>query len=162
VPPFVETTRSVEETLALGARLGAALRTGDFVALEGELGAGKTRLVEGIARGFGVDPARRIPSPTFTLVNEHPGRGLLIHADLYRLAGAEELYELGWREYLSGSALVVVEWLSRVGRTIEVAPVDRLDVTIEIVGGDTREVSFEASGDRSDVVLRMLTEHSAP
>jgi tRNA threonylcarbamoyladenosine biosynthesis protein TsaE len=147
------TTASTEETVALGARLGALLGPGDFVAIEGELGAGKTRLVEGIARGFGVDPDRRIPSPTFTLVNEHPGRALLVHADLYRLHGAAELEGLGWREYLAGGALVVVEWLSVVGHEASDAPADRLEISIEMLGSDARRIRLTATGPQAARVL---------
>jgi tRNA threonylcarbamoyladenosine biosynthesis protein TsaE len=150
------TTASTDETVALGARLGAALGPGDFVAIEGELGAGKTRLVEGIARGLGVDPERRIPSPTFTLVNEHQGRCLLVHADLYRLHGADELEGLGWREYLAGEALVVVEWLSVVGRGSAIAPHDRLEIQLDILGPESRRVRLSATGPRAAHVLTAI------
>jgi tRNA threonylcarbamoyladenosine biosynthesis protein TsaE len=150
------TTASTEETVALGARLGAALGPGDFVAIEGELGAGKTRLVEGIARGIGVDPERRIPSPTFTLVNEHRGRCLLVHADLYRLHGPDELEGLGWREYLAGDALVVVEWLSIVGREPSIAPADRLEIQVDVLGPEARRVRITATGSRAADVLSAI------
>jgi tRNA threonylcarbamoyladenosine biosynthesis protein TsaE len=149
-------TASTEQTVALGARLGAVLGPGDFVAIEGELGAGKTRLVEGIARGLGVDPERRIPSPTFTLVNEHRGRCLLVHADLYRLHGADELAGLGWREYLAGEAVVVVEWLSVVGRDPSIAPTDRLEIQIDVLGPEARRVRLIATGPRAAYVLTAL------
>src|SRR5690242_12469934 len=118
-------TRSVDETVAIGRRLGAVLQPGDFVALEGPLGAGKTRFVEGLARGLGVDEGTPIPSPTYTLVNEHAGRFELLHADLYRLDGPDELEGIGWSDYLVRDAILVVEWLSVVGR--EGAPVDRIE-----------------------------------
>ncbi len=146
---FEGTSRSEEETVALGERLGARLQAGDFVALEGPLGAGKTRLVAGIARGLGVDPDRRVPSPTFTLVNEHPGRCALVHADLYRLEGPAALEQLGWRELLARDAVLVVEWLSSVGRDAESAPADRLEVTISIVDPATRRIAIAATGPRS-------------
>jgi len=146
-------TRSVEETIALGERLGALLEAGDFVSLEGPLGAGKSRLVEGIARGLGVDRDRRIPSPTFTIVNEHQGRLLLVHADLYRLRSAEELAEIGWRDYLRGEAVVAVEWLSVVGE--DMAPADRLDVVLEMAG-DERSIELIARGPRAAKVVEGL------
>ena len=151
-------TASVEETIAFGARLGAVLEAGDFVVLEGPLGAGKSRFVEGLARGLGVDPARRIPSPTFTLVNEHEGRLLLVHADFYRLESAAELEQLGWRDYLEREAVVAVEWLSRVG--VEAAPRDRIEISIQpggsSDGADARRITVSATGPRAEALLRAL------
>jgi tRNA threonylcarbamoyladenosine biosynthesis protein TsaE len=149
-------TASVDETIALGTRLGALLEAGDFVALEGPLGAGKTRIAEGIARGLGVDPAQRIPSPTFTLVNEHEGRLTLLHVDLYRLESADELEGLGWRDYLERPAVMVVEWLSVVGP--EHAPADRIDITMAPIAieGDRRRVVMSATGPRSAARLHAL------
>lgn len=148
-------TTSVDETVALGARLGALLEAHDFIALEGPLGAGKTRLAEGLARGLGVDPALRIPSPTFTLVNEHAGRVTMLHADFYRLGGYAELEALGWRDYLEREAVIVVEWLSRVGAVN--APADRVEVHIEPTEGDGRRLRISATGPRSAARLAALT-----
>jgi tRNA threonylcarbamoyladenosine biosynthesis protein TsaE len=147
-------TRSVEETQALGERLGAQLQSCDFVALEGPLGAGKTRLVEGIARGLGVPVATRIPSPTFTLVNEHAGRYALVHADFYRLR-PDELDGLGWRDYLARDAVIVVEWLSRIPNA---APADRVEVAIAPAaeGGDERRITLSATGPRAAAILAAM------
>ncbi len=146
-------TASVEDTTALGARLGAVLQAGDFVALEGPLGAGKTRLAEGIARGLGVDAAQRIPSPSFTLVNEHQGRVPLIHTDFYRLESADELEGLGWRDLLEREAVVVVEWLSMVGKAH--APADRFEVEMENLGA-RRRIFLRATGPRASARLDAL------
>jgi tRNA threonylcarbamoyladenosine biosynthesis protein TsaE len=143
VAELTVTTRSVEETVALGARIGALLEVGDFVVLEGELGAGKTRLAEGIARGLGVPPEERIPSPTFTLVNEHAGRLPLVHADLYRLSSRDELFAIGWSDYLERDAVIVVEWLSRIGASV--APDDRLEVRLEIIAAPPNDPPSEAA-----------------
>src|SRR4051812_35178539 len=107
-------TASPEETHALGAALGARLRAGDVVLLRGELGAGKTAFVQGLARGFGVPESRRVASPTFTLVNEHAGRAPLYHIDLYRIEDPSDLEEIGMRDYFSGRGVAVVEWAERL------------------------------------------------
>lgn len=153
---FEITATNVEQTVAFGERLGRVLEAGDFVALEGPLGAGKTRLAEGIARGLGVEPARRIPSPTFTLINEHEGRVLLVHADLYRLRGPDELYELGWSDYLEREVVMVVEWLSIAGREKDVAPADRIEVTLSAPDENTRVIRISATGPRSTARLHEL------
>src|SRR5258705_7953600 len=97
---------SPDETAALGERLGRVLEAGDVVALIGDLGAGKTAFVQGMARGLEVT-SQRVASPTFTLVNEHPGRVPLYHIDLYRLTRADELVEIGFEEYLGGDGVAV-------------------------------------------------------
>lgn len=103
-------TASPEETLALGARLAAHLRPGDVLALYGDLGAGKTHLVKGIARGLGADP-EDVSSPTFTLVNEYPTAAPpLYHLDVYRIERLHELHEMGVEELLHGDGLCVIEW----------------------------------------------------
>lgn len=114
-----------EGTVALGRAVGRLLRAGDVVALEGELGAGKTRFVRGVCEGMGLDPSQ-VSSPTFVLVNEYAERAAgaarsadvvpLRHVDAYRLhGGAEELESIGWDRVVDGSAAVVIEWASRVG-----------------------------------------------
>ncbi len=100
-------------TRKLGGALASAASPGDLIVLEGDLGAGKTFLVRGLARGLGVPTARPITSPTFTLVQEHAARLPLVHADLYRLAHEDELAELGLRERIGADALVVIEWGDR-------------------------------------------------
>ena len=103
---------SAEALQALGASLGAILAPGDTVGLVGPLGAGKTTFTQGIARGLEVPPARHVASPTFALVNEHPGRVTLLHADLYRLGSEAELAELGLDEGAE-EVVRVIEWLDR-------------------------------------------------
>jgi tRNA threonylcarbamoyladenosine biosynthesis protein TsaE len=100
-------------TRRLAAAIGAALAPGDLVVLEGDLGAGKTFLVRGIARALGVPSSVRITSPTFALVNEHSGRVPIVHADLYRLGDASELTELGLVERVGAEFVVLVEWGER-------------------------------------------------
>jgi len=131
---------------ALGERLGRALRAGDVIGLIGPLGAGKTTFVQGLARGAGVPPERLVTSPTFALVNEHPGRVALVHADLYRINDPAELDELGLSDTYDRAA-VAIEWLDRFP---DAAPADRLEIAIEMdAGGGERHVALRASGPRS-------------
>src|SRR2546423_15628180 len=101
------TTGSVEETQALGEALGRRLGPGDVVGLSGDLGAGKTALAQGIARGLGVEEP--VSSPTFALVHEYAGRVSVWHLDTYRVASLDELIDLSWDDLLSGGGVVLVE-----------------------------------------------------
>lgn len=137
-------------THALGEALGRGLRAGDAVLLSGELGAGKTAFVQGLARGLGVPAERRVASPTFTLVNEHTGRATLYHIDLYRIEEPSELEEMGMRDYFSGRGVAVVEWAERLGRF---RPADRLEIAIAITGAESRDFTARAVGPRATAVL---------
>jgi tRNA threonylcarbamoyladenosine biosynthesis protein TsaE len=136
-------TKSPDETQALGERLGRRLEGGDVLALEGDLGAGKTCFVQGLARGLGIEASRRIGSPTFTLVNEHPGRVTLYHVDLYRLRDGRELEEIGLREYLEAGGVAAVEWFDRFP---DYKPGERIDVRFERLDETRRRVVIEATG----------------
>lgn len=108
------TSASVDETIALGARLAETLMPGDVLALEGDLGTGKTHLVKGVAQGLGLDP-RDVRSPTFTIVQVHEGGRLpLYHFDAYRIGSPGEFVDLGFEEYVFGEGVTVVEWPQRV------------------------------------------------
>ncbi len=123
-------THSREETAALGGRLADALKTGRVVAFTGDLGAGKTAFVSGMARALGVE--ERVTSPTFTIVNEYEGGRLpLFHFDMYRLGGADELFHIGWEDYLSRGGMCAVEWSENVAEAIEDGA-----VRVSIVRGD--------------------------
>ena len=111
-------THSREETQALGARLAEALDAGRVVAFTGDLGAGKTAFVSGMARALGVE--ERVTSPTFTIVNEYEGGRLpLFHFDMYRLGCADELFHIGWEDYLARNGVCAVEWSENVAEAIE-------------------------------------------
>jgi tRNA threonylcarbamoyladenosine biosynthesis protein TsaE len=111
-------TNSEEETEALGARLAAVLTPGTVVAFTGDLGAGKTAFTRGLARGLGVTD--RVTSPTFTIVNEYEGGRLpLFHFDMYRLASSEELFDIGWEDYLQRGGVCAVEWSENVSDALE-------------------------------------------
>ena len=140
---------TAEAMQALGERLGCALRAGDVVALVGPLGAGKTTFVQGLARGAGVPPERHVASPTFALVNEHPGRVSLVHADLYRIAGERELLELGLDDAFDRAA-VAIEWLDRFP---DAAPADRLELTIAFEDDGARRITATGTGPRGDALV---------
>ena len=126
-----------EDTERAGAELAAGLVPGSVVALRGDLGAGKTVFVRGMAAGLGIKS--RVTSPTFAIVNEYPGSPGLIHFDMYRLSGEDELYELGWDDYLARDAVVVCEWSELVPGAMEGA----VTVTIEKTGPQERLITVE-------------------
>ena len=109
---MIYTTHTEAETEALGARLAAALQPGSVVALYGGLGAGKTAFVRGMARALSV--GTRVNSPTFTIVNEYDGSCPLFHFDMYRLASADELFAIGWDDYLARGGICAVEWSENI------------------------------------------------
>ena len=119
-------SNSVAETEELGAQLAARLRPGDVVAYTGDLGAGKTAFTRGIARGLGIP--ERVTSPTFTIVTEYEGGRLpLFHFDLYRLGDPEELFDIGWEDYLARGGVCAVEWSENVAGALEDEPI-RVDI----------------------------------
>jgi tRNA threonylcarbamoyladenosine biosynthesis protein TsaE len=135
----------------LAARLGRVLLIGDVVALTGPLGAGKTTFVQGLAEGMGVPAERHVASPTFTLVNEHPGRIPLVHVDFYRIASSAELPELGIEEAYDRAA-TAIEWADKFR---DLLPDDALHVAIE-VHGDARELHLRGCGPRGRRMLSAL------
>ena len=111
-------TQSAAETEALGAKLAEKLRGGEVIAYTGDLGAGKTAFTRGLARGLGI--TERVTSPTFTIVNEYDsGRLPLFHFDMYRLGSSDELYDIGWEDYLSRGGVCAVEWSEIVDDALE-------------------------------------------
>ena len=130
-------TNSAAETKALGEKLASRLKAGDVVVLEGELGAGKSELARGIARGLGV--TETVTSPSFTILNVYEsGRCPLYHFDWYRLESDEELYELGMDEYLGGDGIAVIEWAERCP---EAVPENVLRIRLEVTGGESRRIT---------------------
>lgn len=112
------TSSSPEETEELGRRLGRCLVPGSVVAYTGDLGAGKTAFTRGLARGLGI--GERITSPTFTIVNEYEGGRLpLFHFDMYRLGSSEELFDIGWEDYLARGGVCAVEWSENVSDALD-------------------------------------------
>jgi len=150
-PTLTRTWRSEspEQTHRLGVRLGELLQPGDFVGLMGDLGAGKTHLVRGVAEGAQV-PRSEVASPTFAIVYPYSGRIPLYHADLYRIADYDELYATGFLDLIGGDGAVLVEWLDRVPQA---APREHLRVTLRSVAEEARELHAEAFGNRPAELL---------
>jgi len=137
-------TSDADETRELGRLLGMTLQAPALVRLSGELGAGKTCFVQGLARGLGVAEDEAVTSPTFTLMNHYHGRLDLYHFDLYRIAHADELIEMGMDEFLPGRGIAVVEWAER----LSAGETATLSVHFEHAGEDVRRLTF-APGDAS-------------
>ena len=138
-------TNTPEETEALGAALGRVLSAGTVIAYRGDLGAGKTAFTRGLARGLGYRDL--VTSPTYTIVNEYLGGRLpLFHFDMYRLASAEDLWDIGWEDYLDRGGICAVEWSENVADAMENAIV----VTIEKLGDDARRITIEGGESLAD------------
>ena len=142
MPHETTSTRSAEETREAGERLGASLGPGDVVALTGELGAGKTCFVQGLARGLGA--ARWPTSPTFVLVNEYGADLPIHHVDAYRVAGPAEMVEVGLLELIDGDGVTVIEWADRVAALL---PARTIHVAIDGVGDEPRTISIRRDHD---------------
>ena len=135
-------TNSPSETEAVGAALARVLQPGTVIAYRGDLGAGKTAFTRGLARGLGVTD--RVTSPTYTIVNEYlSGSMPLFHFDMYRLGSEDELFDIGWEDYLERGGVCAVEWSENVWGAME----DAVIVTISRLGEDTRKIEIEG-GDR--------------
>lgn len=140
-------TNHAEQTEALGSALAGQLRPGDIVAFFGDLGAGKTAFVRGLARGLGIREA--VTSPTYTVVNEYTsGRIPLFHFDLFRLSGPDDLFDIGWEDYLERGGVCAVEWSERAETLLGGA----IRVTIRMADGiDRREITI--GGNHADISL---------
>ena len=135
-------THSPEETRTLGAKLAARLAPGDVILLDGDLGAGKSELARGIARGLGIPGP--VPSPSFTILNVYEnGRCPLYHFDWYRIESPEEIYEMGMEEHLGGDGIALVEWSARAE---ECLPEKALRVRILPLSAESRAIEFLPEG----------------
>ena len=142
------TTNSPVETEALGAALAARLVPGTILAYRGDLGAGKTAFTRGLARGLGSTDL--VTSPTYTIVNEYLGGRLpLFHFDMYRLRSSEDLWDIGWEDYLDREGICAVEWSENVADAMEGA----VTVTIEKLGEDSRRITIEGGEFLADLSL---------
>ncbi|MBP3413415.1 MAG: tRNA (adenosine(37)-N6)-threonylcarbamoyltransferase complex ATPase subunit type 1 TsaE [Oscillospiraceae bacterium] len=141
-------TNSSEQTEALGEVLGRSLRGGEVIAYLGDLGAGKTAFTRGLARGLGIP--MRVTSPTYTVVNEYSGGRLeLFHFDMYRLGSSEELFDIGWEDYLLRGGVCAVEWSENVWDAMENAITVRIDKLSE----EERAITIEGSALCEDIEL---------
>jgi tRNA threonylcarbamoyladenosine biosynthesis protein TsaE len=131
-------THSPEETQELGKKIGVGLSKGDVICVFGDLGAGKTCLIQGIARGLGVNEREYVRSPTFTILLTYQGRLTLRHFDFYRLSEASEIEELGLSEYFLGDGVCAIEWPERLGSLL---PERRIEIVLEEISEVERKVS---------------------
>ena len=142
------TTNSPAETEAVGAALGAVLTPGTVIAYRGDLGAGKTAFTRGLAKGLGAGEI--VTSPTYTIVNEYlSGRLPLFHFDMYRLASSDDLWDIGWEDYLDRGGVCAVEWSENVDDAMENA----IYVTIEKTGEESRKITMEGGEFLADLSL---------
>ena len=142
------TTHSADETQALGQKLASRLAPGDVIAYFGDLGAGKTAFTRGLAQGLGItDP---VTSPTYTIVNEYlSGRMPLFHFDMYRLSSSEELFDIGWEDYLARGGVCAVEW----SENVDDALADAICVRIESTGDDSRRITISGGNELENFSL---------
>ena len=145
---------SVDETTQLGIKLGSLLKAGDIICLTGDLGTGKTHITKGIAKGLGITD--NITSPTFTIVNEYEGTNLkLNHFDVYRVSDPDEIYAIGFDDYIFSDAVSIIEWANYIE---EILPEDLLHIKIEkdlSKGEDYRKITLTPYGDRYDYVKEL-------
>jgi tRNA threonylcarbamoyladenosine biosynthesis protein TsaE len=148
-------SKNPTETNYIGKIIGENLTHGDIVALIGELGAGKTSLTQGIARGLGVPEEYQITSPSFTLINEYHGKATLYHFDLYRLKGPVDLEDVGYEEYISGNGVKVIEWADKI---INILPDDTLFISFTYIDENERELSITGKKELLDAISKELKD----
>ena len=132
-------TTNAKETERLGMKIAKGLKGGEVLAMTGDLGAGKTTMTKALARGLGIE--EHVTSPTFTIVNEYKGRLKLFHFDVYRIGDIEEMYDLGFEEYIYGDGVSIIEWSNLIK---EILPEDTIN--IEILASDVDERTIRISG----------------
>lgn len=152
-PSTMIPSHSEQETREIGRRLGEVLVGGIVVGLSGDLGSGKTRLVQGIAHGLGVSPTD-VSSPTFVLCHEYSGRLELLHVDAYRLNSLAEFDDLGIPDALENGRVVIIEWSDRVAAAL---PADRIEIQIDEISSDRRQLTLKALGAESRGLLGRLS-----
>ena len=141
-------SNSPKETEELAKKLAGLLKPGTVIAYKGDLGAGKTAFTRGLARGLGI--AEPVTSPTYTIVNEYiSGKMPLFHFDMYRLSSSEELFDIGWEDYLERGGVCAVEWSENVADAME----DALWITIEKIGEESRRITIEGGNGYADISL---------
>ena len=137
---MIQISKSVEDTIGIGQRLAKGLKTGDVVALIGNLGSGKTVLTKGIAKGLGVKNVRYVNSPTFVIIKEYKGRIPLYHFDIYRLNRASMLDSESYEEYFYGDGVTVIEWADKIR---SVLPKRYIEVRLSVSGEGKRKIEIK-------------------
>ena len=150
---FQITTRTPDETQKLGKTIGKWIEQPLVIGLSGDLGSGKTAFVQGLAEGLEVPGQYYITSPTFTLINEYPGRFPLFHIDLYRLDGISDLEDIGLDELLYDKAVIAIEWAEKMSDDL---PAEHLTMRFEITDDDYRRISLIAYGQNLVNLIRAL------
>lgn len=156
--PVMITTGSPEETERLGAVIGSLLQPGSFLALRGDLGGGKTCLTRGVVAALAPHSAHLVASPTYAIMNCYPGGIPVYHFDFYRLAGDDDIVDLGFEEFFYGDGVCIAEWSERLD---ELMPADVLTMQFDHAGDDQRRIAITASGQKSETVLKQLAEKLA-
>ena len=151
------TTRSVDETKKLGKIIGTAVTGGTVLALTGDLGSGKTSFVQGLARGLEVPGDYYITSPSYTLINEYPGRYPLFHVDLYRISDPVDMEDIGLYEILHNSGIVAIEWADRIEQKL--SP-DSINIQFELTGDKTRKICITAYDVKNADLLKNILRSS--
>lgn len=146
-------TDSPVETECLGKYLGALLQPGSFLALQGDLGGGKTCLTRGVVAAIAPQSAHLVSSPTYAIMNSYPGDMPVYHFDFYRLAGDDDIVELGFEEFFYGDGICVAEWSERL---VEMLPDDTLTLHFNYAGDDQRVITITGSGEKAESVLEQL------
>ena len=151
------TTRSVDETKKLGKIIGTAVTDGTVFTLTGDLGSGKTSFVQGLARGLEVPDDYYITSPSYTLINEYPGRYPLFHVDLYRISDPMDMEDIGLYEILHNSGIVAIEWADRIEQKL--LP-DSINIHLELTGDKTRKICITAYDVKNADLLKNILRSS--
>jgi tRNA threonylcarbamoyladenosine biosynthesis protein TsaE len=151
---YTYTPHSPEETIRFGVQLGRQLFPGALIALSGELGSGKTCLVQGIARGLDVPEGLYVTSPTYTLINEYHGRLTLFHIDVYRLEGVPDLEDIGFSDILAADGVTVIEWAEKV---LDGLPQERLSIRLSILNDRSRSLEITGYGQKYRNIISALT-----
>ena len=146
-------TRTTTETIRIGKSIGSRLLPGDVVALVGELGAGKTQFIKGLAAGAGIRNPAYIASPSFTLINEYPGKTVFYHVDLFRLGEEKEAEELGLEDYFESKGITAIEWADKIPSLL---PRELLLVRIAYAGMNRRSLEIIGKGKRYERIVNQL------
>lgn len=144
---------NAKETEDLGILLGKKLKGGEVIAMSGDLGAGKTTMTKSIAKGLEIND--HITSPTFTIVNEYEGRVKLYHFDVYRIGDIEEMYDLGFEEYIYSNAVSIIEWANLIE---EILPKDKINIDIISLDEEKRKVTISGEGEKFESLVKELKE----
>ena len=146
---------NLQDTDKIGKIIGECLQSGTVICLEGDLGAGKTTLSQSIAKGLGIKDY--VTSPTFTIIKEYKGRLSLFHMDAYRLESEDDMYDLGYDEYINSDGVCIIEWASKIKGLI---PKSAINITININFEDNiRELNIDGAGEQFDIIKEELQKY---